>query len=84
VLLFLVEGRCGEVASLLGWVAEDRRAGDREGTPSPLRLLPVLSKLVILGTVQLALKDVEVRLQADALVVAVVDPCGRNDCILRN
>jgi len=23
----------------LRWVAEDRRAGDREGTPSPLRLL---------------------------------------------
>jgi len=28
--------RCGEVASLLRWVAEDRKAGDREGASSLL------------------------------------------------
>ena len=84
MLLFLVERRCGEVASLLGWVAEDRRAGDREGTPSPLKLLPVLNQPLILGLVKLALKHVGLRLQADALIVVVIGPRGRNDCILRN
>ena len=39
----------------LRWVAEDRRAGDREGTPSPLRL----HKLLVVGILKLALASVE-------------------------
>ena len=68
----------------LRWVAEDRRAGDGEGTPSPLRLLPVLNKPLILCTVKLALKDAELPLQADSLVVVVIAVVGCYDCILWN
>ena len=61
----------------LRWVAEDRRAGDREGTPSPLRLL----KLLVVGTLKLALASVEVWLQADSLIVVVIAVVGCYDCI---
>jgi hypothetical protein len=68
----------GGKTSPLRWVAEDRRAGDREGTPSPLRLL----KFRVVGTLKLALGGVELWLQADSLIVIGIAVVGCHDCIL--
>jgi hypothetical protein len=64
----------------LRWVAEDRRAGDREGTPSPLRLL----KFWVVGTLKLTLGGFELWLQADSLIVIGIAVVGCYDCIFWN
>jgi hypothetical protein len=82
--LYLAEGRCGEVASLLRWVAEDRRAGDREGTPPRSNSFRFSISFWLWVTLKLAPENEDLLLQTHALIVVVVGACGRNDCILRN
>ena len=83
IALAVCSWRCGVAGGKtypLRWVAEERRAGDREGTHSPLRLL----MLVVVGTLKLALASVELWLQTESLIVVVIAVVGCYDCISWN
>jgi hypothetical protein len=75
----------GGKTSPLRWVAEDRRAGDREGTPSPLRLLLVLVKWLVEAAMRGAENCLELLLQADSLIVVLIAiGICLHYCVVRN